>query len=287
MINDIHLEKGLLPEKIAKQLTNPIYSNVICVINPDADPGKIKMDRLMKFMTQRNITIQMDYSNILRIILSITSSPSKGRFCRWVSGFENKSFHTDNFILISYLNHDSKNYINGFIQVKDCDEYPNIIKTNYICTDLLFSGIGKNLLILLKIIVRILEIKQLRIESINRASTQNFYTSQGFYPLEEQVNANYTWFEWEYQTRREKDQEYMMTFNIPFLIQYDSQKSLENRDMIDKTKIIPFLSRRHTRRYSPQSTDNNTPPELEDIFREVLTPRKKKSSSPRQTRKSR
>jgi len=77
--------------------------------------------------------------------------------------------------------------------------YHNIIKTNYICTDLYFNAIGKSLLTLLKSIIINLNIQKLRIQSINRPTTLNFYTTQNLYPIKEQTDTKYTWMEWDYK----------------------------------------------------------------------------------------
>ena len=130
----------------------PLYSNVICIINREADPEKIKLGHLVEYLNKLNIPSQDNYSDVISILRSIILV-NQARMCRFLGGIEKRDFNTDNFILLSYINFENKNYINGFIKVKNCPMYHNIIKTNYICTDLYFNGIGKSLLTLLKSII--------------------------------------------------------------------------------------------------------------------------------------
>jgi hypothetical protein len=126
-------------------------------------------------MRVMNIHLQNNYLEMVSKIRKLIQN-SAGRFCRWLGGYETSDFNRDDFMIITYFEHEGNNYMNGFVKVKNCD-ISQVIRTNYICTDLYFSAIGKLLITLLKIIVINLGINKIRISSILRPSTQNFYIS--------------------------------------------------------------------------------------------------------------
>jgi hypothetical protein len=265
-------ERTLIPTQNLEDGTS-LESNVLVVLNDKNDKnkrnyGKIKINRnhLISVIHQKDIPIQNNYDEVIRLIRTITNNK---RMCNNLGGIETRDFSSDNFILISYFTFQNKNYINGFIKVKDCSEYNDIIKTNYICTDLSFSGIGKPLLTFLKWILLNLKIPNLRIKSILNANTQNFYTSQGFYPIAEQTDPQFVWFEWNIYTRNQKDRTDMSGLTIPFLSKYNKEKH-----KIYTNKTIKLNT--HNKRRSRRSTDSiSSSRSYSKIFREV------KSASPR------
>jgi hypothetical protein len=233
----ISFERSLI--NIKKVPDVPLYSNVICIINREADPEKINIPQLVGYLNELNIPSQDNYNEVIHTLRSLILG-NQSRMCRFLGGIEKRDFNTDNFILLSYLNFENKNYINGFIKVKNCPMYHNIIKTNYICTDLYFNGIGKALLTLLKSIIIRLHIPKLRIQSVNRPTTLNFYTTQNLYPIREQTDAKYTWMEWDYNTKTEKDDGYLQKMIFPFPIILDKEKFMKNRKDVDDAPILPF-----------------------------------------------
>jgi hypothetical protein len=234
----ISFEQRLIPIKKLDDGSS-LETNVVVVLNDKRDYGKINKKHLISIIQQKNISAQDNYDEIIRLIRILTRDR---RLCYNLGGIETRDFGTDNFIIISYFNYEDKNYINGFIQVKDCVEYPNIIKTNYICTDLYFSGIGKQLLTFLKWILMNLKIPNLRINSINEYNTQNFYTSQGFYPVKNQTDLTSMWFEWNIYTRNKKDRNNISNLVIPFLSKYNTEK---HKIYLNKTvPLTPYNKRR-------------------------------------------
>ena len=179
------------------------------------------------------------------------------------------------FQAFQFFLYQNKNYINGFIQVKDCPEYPNIIKTNYICTDLYFSGIGKPLLTLLKWILLNLKIPNLRISSILNSNTQNFYTSQGFYPIENQTDPKSVWFEWNIYTRTKKDKNEMSRLSIPFLSKYNKAK---HKIYMNKTVRLNTYNTKRSKRSSDTTSSVRS---YSKIFRDVKSNSKKSKKSSR------
>jgi hypothetical protein len=236
-----------------------LYSNVICIINREADPEKINIPQLVEYLREINIPSQDNYNEVIQTMRSVIFS-NQARMCRFLGGIEQKEFNTDNFILLSYLNFENKNYINGFIKVKNCPMYRNIIKTNYICTDLYFNGIGKALLTLLKSVVIHLNIPKIRIQSINRPTTLNFYTTQNLYPIAEQPNPKYTWMEWDYRSKTLKDDGYLESMKFPFHIILDKEKYMKNRKDVDDAPILPFRQkeRKSTSSRSSSSRRSNS-----------------------------
>jgi hypothetical protein len=239
----ISFESCLIPTKNLEDGLS-LESNIVVVLNDKRNYGKINKNHLTSVIQQKHISIQDNYDQIIRLIRRLTNDR---RLCNNLGGTETRDFSTDNFILISYFNYQNKNYINGFIQVKDCIEYPNIIKTNYICTDLYFSGIGKPLLTFLKWILLNLKIPNLRISSILDSNTQNFYTSQGFYPIENQTDPKSVWFEWNMYTRTKKDRNDMSNLVIPFLTKYNKEK---HKIYMNKTVRLNSYNRKRSKRSS-------------------------------------
>jgi hypothetical protein len=256
----ISFEKTLI--NIKKIPDVPLYANVICIINREADPDKINIPQLVGYLNEINIPSQDNYNEVIHTLRSVILG-NQARMCRFLGGIEKKDFNTDNFILLSYINFENKNYINGFIKVKNCPMYHNIIKTNYICTDLYFNGIGKSLLTLLKSIIIKLRIPKLRIQSVNRPTTLNFYTTQNLYPIRDQTETKYTWMEWDYTTKTEKDDGYLHKMKYPFPIVLDKEKYMKNRKDVDDATLIPYRVNPNARSRSSSSRRSNS------VFRDV------------------
>jgi hypothetical protein len=155
---------------------------------------------------------------------------------------------------------------------------------NYICTDLYFSGIGKALISLLKVITDGLGIQKVRIDSIFRPSTQNFYTSQGFYPLPDQeMGGKIIWFEWDSRYSSKKDRANMRSIRQPFLVTYEPSKFEMNKERMDTTELLPYRPVRTHASLSPGAVSPRGSPrsarsphsarEMESIFRDVESPR--------------
>jgi len=267
----ISFERSLIPIKNLED-GSLLESNIAVILNDKRNYGKINRSHLISVIQQKHISIQDNYDQIIRLIRQLTNDR---RLCNNLGGTETRDFSTDNFILISYFNYQNKNYINGFIQVKDCNEYPNIIKTNYICTDLYFSGIGKPLLTFLKWILLNLKIPNLRISSILDSNTQNFYTSQGFYPIENQTDPKSVWFEWNIYTRTKKDRNEMSNLVIPFLSKYNKEK---HKIYMNKTVRLNSYNKKRSKRSSDTASSVRS---YSKIFKSV------KSKSQRSSRKSR
>jgi len=251
----ISFERSLI--NIKKIPDVPLYSNVICIINREVDPEKINIPHLVNYLGEMNIPSQDNYNEVISILRSIILN-NQARMCRFLGGIEKREFNSDNFILLSYLNFENKNYINGFIKVKNCPMYHNIIKTNYICTDLYFNAIGKSLLTLLKSIIINLNIQKLRIQSINRPTTLNFYTTQNLYPIKEQTDTKYTWMEWDYKSMTEKDTGNLEKMKFPFSTILDKEKFMKNRKDVDDAPIIPFRKYPSEERRSSSSRNSNS-----------------------------
>jgi hypothetical protein len=261
----ISFERSLIPVKKLEEGVL-LESNIVIVLNDKRDYGKINRNHLIYIFRQKKIFIQDNYEQIIRLIRQLTNDR---RLCNNLGGTETRDFSTDNFIIISYFNYENKNYINGFIKVKDCIEYPNIIKTNYICSDLYFSGIGKPLLTLLKWVLINLKIPNLRISSILNYNTQNFYTSQGFYPIENQTDSKTVWFEWNIYTRTKKDISEISNLNIPFLSKYNKEK---HKIYMNKTVTLNSYNKKRSKRNSNTTSSVRS---YSKIFRDVKSASKK------------
>jgi hypothetical protein len=153
----------------------------------------------------------------------------------------------------------------------------------------------------LKIIVINLGINKIRISSILRPSTQNFYISQGFYPLPEQKDeGRFVWFEWNFRTLNRKDHINISKFskkimeNTSFLATFEPSKFRQNRDEHDTTELLPYqLRRRRSPTPSPRHFMSPRSPRTEEksIFKDVESPRgtasgrKKKTKTKKRMRK--
>jgi len=286
----IKIEEKLLPIKdLTEKEKLPLH--LLCVVNTTTSRprnSKIDVNTLEQLMGGMNIPLQDNYTEMVSKIRKLIQH-SAGRFCRWLGGYETADFNRDDFMIITYFEHEGNNYMNGFIKVKNCD-ISQVIRTNYICTDLYFSAIGKLLITLLKIIVINLRINKIRISSILRASTQNFYISQGFYPLPEQRDeGRFVWFEWNFKTLNRKDHISINKFskkimdNTYFSATFEPSKFKQNRDERDTTELLPYQLR--TRRsptpsprhfMSPRASPRPSPRsarEEDSIFRDVESPR--------------
>lgn len=308
----IEFENKLLPiTHLTEKEQLPI--RIACIINTDERTkprnSKINPEILIQLMNGMGIPFQDNYYDIIKKIRGLIQG-GRGRFCRWLGGYETLEFERDDFMMVTYFEHEGNNYINGFVKVKNCN-ITDVVRTNYVCTDLYFSAIGKLLITLLKIIVINLRINKVRISSVLRATTQNFYTSQGFYPLPEQRDeGRFVWFEWNFKTLSKKDHVDITKFSKKiatknFLASFEPSKFTQNRDEHDRSELLPYRLRsrrsptpspRHFR--SPRSPRRvvtpRSPIEEEEgtMFREVESPKgtargrkKRKGTKKRRRRK--
>jgi len=268
--------------------TEQLPIKLLCVINtnPATKPrnSQISSSDLYEIMESMNIPTQNNYDDLIEKLKNVIHS-SVGRLCRWLGGFRSDEFKTSDFVLITYFeDKDGKKYINGFTTVISCD-ISNTVRIDYICSDLKFTSIGKILITLIKIILINLRIKKLRLKSILRPTTQNFYTSQEFSPLPEQKDAGYIWFEWNFDFLTEKDDVCFQDFSKkltdkePFMITYTPDKFYKDIDAIDKTKLLPYY-------YSEKEEKKRTEEEESSIFKEVHTPRTDGGKKSRRSRKN-
>jgi hypothetical protein len=217
---------------------------------------------------------------IIRKLRATIFSDNK-RFCKGLGGFETTQFCRDEFMMIiSYFEYEGKNYINGFINVKVFNK--DSVEISYICSDLHFSGIGKILLSLVKLVITMMGIQTIRLESVLNPSTQNFYTSQGFQYVKDEGDKKI--FEINTGLMSRKDQLsigrlfHHLGKGKPLLATYHHTK---NRGM-DTMEILPYLEIR-TRRspqpsprnfFTPQSSPRSARSTEDDsIFRDVASPR--------------
>ena len=210
------IPKNILSEKLSTEGIKDYECKVCCIINKNLITSKNKTI-IKEIMNELQIPVSDNYYDIIRLI-RVLSINSRGRLCRWLSGFENKSFQEDIFIIIAYIEVDSKKYITGFFKIKN-GETDIDYRTNYICTDLYFKGIGHNLINLLKIILlnsksRVIKV---RIPSILRPSTQNFYTQQKFYKLPDQPDSKSVLFEWNKKSISQRDKIKLNLFKENFI----------------------------------------------------------------------
>ena len=272
----IAFEENLIP---IKKLTagEQLPFQLVCVVN-QAQP--LNTESLIDQMAGLNIPCISINSTIIRKLRATIYSDNK-RFCRGLGGFDTLQFGKDEFMMIiSYFEYEGKNYINGFINVKVYNK--SKVEISYICSDLHFSGIGKILLSLVKLVITMMGVPTIRLESVINPSTQNFYTSQGFQYVSDYGNKKI--FEINTGLMSRKDQLsigklfHHLGKNKPLLATYHSSK---NRGM-DTMDLLPYLEIR-TRR-SPQPSPRNffTPQasprsarsvEDDSIFRDVASPR--------------
>jgi hypothetical protein len=230
-------EDNLLPLKNLRD-TEKIETHFVCVINTSIS---FDVESLINKMREMNIPCIENHREITSILIKNISS-SRGRLCRWLSGFENAIFFKDAFMIISYFTYQEKKYINGFAKVKIIDE--ETMEITYICSDLKFSGIGKILISLIKLSITLLKIPLIILESVNRGTTQNFYTSQGFQYLRD--NKDKKVFQLNTLHLSQKDQIIIdnlykkLNEETPFLITYEPSKFDKNKETIDPTELIPY-----------------------------------------------
>lgn len=283
----ISFEEKLIP---IKKLTagEELPFQLVCVVNPAQSLNTKPLVSQMKGLHIPCIPIN---STIIRKLRSTIYSDNK-RFCRGLGGFDTMKFGKDEFMMIiSYFEYEGNNYINGFINVKLNSE--DIVEISYICSDLHFSGIGKTLLSLVKLIITMMGIPVIHLESVNNPSTQNFYTSQGFQYVSD--NGNKKIFEINTGLMSRKDQLsigklfHHLGKGKPLFAIYHPSKNRE----LDTTDLLPYHEIR-TRR-SPQPSPRNffTPQasprsarstEEETIFRDVSSPRRTAHGRKKRTR---
>ena len=272
----ITFEEKLIP---IKNLTasEELPFQLVCVVNP---AQSVYTKPLVSQMKGLNIPCIPMNSTIIRKLRATIYSDNK-RFCRGLGGFDTMEFGRDEFMMIiSYFEYEGKNYINGFINVKVYNK--DTVEISYICSDLHFSGIGKILLSLVKLVVTMMGIPTIRLESVLNPSTQNFYTSQGFQYVND--NGNKKIFEINTGLMSRKDQLsigklfHHLGKNKPLLATFHPSK---NREM-DTMDLLPYLEIR-TRRspqpsprnfFTPQSSPRSARSTEDDsIFRDVASPR--------------
>jgi hypothetical protein len=269
----IQFEEKLLPIRDLPE-KEKLESHLVCVINKN-------LPMLTSKMAELHIPCIENHRQLTTKLMGIISK-NNGRMCRWLSGFDNSIFFQDAFMIISYFVHEDKNYINGFVKIKLNNK--DTVEITYICSDLYFTGIGKMLISLVKLVIALLGIPNIMLESVNRGTTQNFYTSQGFQFLNDKGNKKV----FVTNTRRlsRKDQLIIGTLykninkNKPILITYEPSKFELNKETMDTTELLPYhdvrmdgspvLSPRHfdSPRPSPRSAR-----EEDSIFRDVESPR--------------
>lgn len=272
----IAFEEKLIP---IKNLTagEELPFQLVCVVNP---AQSVYTKPLVSQMKGLHIPCISMNNTIIRKLRATIYSDNK-RFCKGLGGFDTLQFGRDEFMMIiSYFEYEGKNYINGFINVKLTSE--DSVEISYICSDLHFSGIGKILLSLVKLVITMMGIPTIRLESVLNPSTQNFYTSQGFQYVKD--NGNKKIFEINTGLMSRKDQlsigklfHHLGKKKPLFAIFYPSK----NREM-DTMALLPYLEIRTTQ--SPQPSPRNffTPrssprsarsTEDDSIFRDVASPR--------------
>jgi hypothetical protein len=308
----ILFEENLMP---IRDLTDKeiLQLHVVCVVNTSRTKplnSKIKVKDLENFTSSMNMPVQYNHRELVNQLRGLIAHNER-RFCEGLRGYETYGFDRDDFLFLTYFVYNKKNYINGFLKVKNCSEYPDIVRTNYICTDVKFSGIGKILIGLLKVSLVYLRIYKVRISSVPRHSTQNFYISQGFYPIPEQIDeGRFVWFEWDFDKHSKKDYISMAKLQIklmgnkPMFATYETTKAnLDNVELIPyrfRTAKSPLPSPRHFMSprpvVAPVATPRSarSPVEEEEgaMFREVESPRgtahgrkKRKGTKKRKRRK--
>lgn len=283
----IAFEEKLIP---IKNLTagEGLPFHLVCVVKP---AQSAYTESIVSQMKGLNIPCIPMNSTIIRKLRATIYSDNK-RFCRGLGGFDTLQFGRDEFMMIiSYFEYEGKNYINGFINVKLTSE--DSVEITYICSDLHFSGIGKILLSLVKLVITMMGIPIIRLESVINPSTQNFYTSQGFQYIIDKGNKKI--FEINTGLMSRKDQ-----LSIGKLFHHlGKRKHLiatyhpsKNRAM-DSVELLPYLEIRTTQ--SPQPSPRNffTPQasprsarstEEESIFRDVYSPRRTAHGRKKRTR---
>lgn len=272
----IAFEENLTP---IKKLTGgeELPFQLVCVVN---QAQSVYTKPLVSQMSGLHIPCIPMNSTIIRKLRATIYSDNK-RFCRGLGGFDTLQFGRDEFMMvISYFEYEGKNYINGFINVKVYNK--DTVEISYICSDLHFSGIGKILLSLVKLVITMMGIPTIRLESVLNPSTQNFYTSQGFQYVND--NGDKKIFEINTGLMSRKDQLsigklfHHIGKGKPLLATYHPSK---NRGM-ESVELLPYIEIR-TRR-SPQPSPRNffTPQasprsarstEDDSIFRDVASPR--------------
>jgi len=308
----IVFEKNLMP---IRDLTNKeqLQLHIVCVVNTSRSKplnSKIEVKDLVSFTSSMNIPVQYNHYEIVNQLIGLAAH-NEDRLCQGLGGYNTFAFGKDDYLFLTYFVHNKKNYINGFLKVKNCSEYPDIVRTNYICTDVKFSGIGKILIGLLKVSLVYLRIYKVRISSVPRHSTQNFYISQGFYPIPEQIDeGRFVWFEWDFDKHSKKDYISMAKLQIklmgnkPMFATYETTKAnLDNVELIPyrfRTAKSPLPSPRHFMSprpvVAPVATPRSarSPVEEEEgaMFRDVESPRgtahgrkKRKGTKKRRRRK--
>jgi len=250
---------------------------LVCVVNP---AQSVYTKPLVSQMNGLHIPCIAMNNTIIRKLRATIYSDNK-RFCRGLGGFDTLQFGRDEFMMIiSYFEYEGKNYINGFINVKVYNK--DTVEISYICSDLHFSGIGKILLSLVKLVITMMGIQTIRLESVLNPSTQNFYTSQGF--QYENDSGDKKIFKINTGLMSRKDQLsigklfHHLGKGKPLLATYHPSK---NRGM-DSVELLPYLEIR-TRRspqpsprnfFTPQSSPRSARSTEDDsIFRDVASPR--------------
>ena len=220
----IKFEDTLLDTSISDK---NVESNLFLIFNKRFDSTNIINQLKTSFPTilyDKNID---NYSRVLQMLIA----NNERRICATLNTLTLfSSFSKTNILLISYTNINGKNYING-LALLDIFYRISTIEITYICSDLQYKYIGKNIITFLKILCIHLfsDLSQIILKSVANTNTQNFYRSQHFsYFPEMQVlqNASSRYnYKWSYNKDDLEDIYDIQSFHLPFLI----EKTRENK----------------------------------------------------------
>jgi hypothetical protein len=226
---DINFENTLI-----NTLETSISSNILLVFANKFKPNYLsvleKIDKL-SFFPELIYNLEADrYKTNLRNIIS--RNPT--RFCIKINDsaiFSN--LNKCDIILLSYSTLEHRNYINGFATLRINNTYKYVI-IDYLCGDLQFSGIGSNLVSFIKLLTinAFGENYTVILNSISSSVTQNFYRSQFFYNITDEIkitghetmgvipyieNEKYNYM-WKYNRANIEETYIFDSFTLPFLI---------------------------------------------------------------------
>jgi len=198
------------------------------------------------------------YKPILRDIIS----RNERRFCAKINSsaiFSN--LNVCDIILLSYSTINDKNYINGFatLRINDSAKY---ITIDYLCSDLQFGGIGSNLVTFIKLFtINVFGDNYVIIlNSIDSTTTQNFYRTQFFYNITDEVKRNgheliadipnisnekYNYI-WKYNSENLEEKYVFDNFTLPFTIKKLSSSKYAygsvEPELIEEYKVLkPYV----------------------------------------------
>jgi hypothetical protein len=202
------------------------------------------------------------YKPILRDIIS----RNERRFCAKINSsaiFSN--LNVCDIILLSYSTINNKNYINGFATLRINDS-SNYIIIDYLCGDLQFGGIGSNLVTFIKLFtINVFgENNIIILNSIDSTTTQNFYRTQFFYKITDEVKRNGHELIGDVPTILNEKYNYIWKYN---------SENLEEKYVFDNF-ILPFTIKKVS---SSKYAYGSVEPELIEVYN-VLKPYARNSS---------